>query len=165
MKTKNRFYFLLQISWNRNIHNTNDTNMKFSILGVLQNLLSYKHPRQTNSFYAPMPQTHNLQIINGPTYSINEYVYQGSSANNAFAYGYLNAISNDNTTVRLTKVRGTFRVGEQLFGVTSGVARTVTSVLNPTFEPYSGDILYIENNTVTTRADGQAENIKLTVSF
>jgi len=56
-------------------------------------------------------------------------------------------------------------VGEQLFGVSSGTARTVTSVLNPTFEPYSGDILYIQNDTANTRTDGQAENIKMTVSF
>ena len=139
----------------------------FRQIGILREPHKYGNTSPVNSVDANsvISQTHNIQIINGPSYSINEYVYQGSSANNAFAYGYLNAISNDNTTVRLTKVRGTFRVGEQLFGVTSGVARTVTSVLDPTFEPYSGDILYIENDTVTTRADGQAENIKLTVSF
>ena len=68
-------------------------------------------------------------------------------------------------TCALPIFKGTFRISEQLFGLTSGTARTVTSVIDPTFEPYSGDILYIENDTATTRADGQAENIKLTVSF
>jgi hypothetical protein len=55
--------------------------------------------------------------------------------------------------------------GLPLIGATSGVSRTVTSVSNPELKPYSGDMLYIENAVKTDRADGQAENIKLTVSF
>jgi hypothetical protein len=35
----------------------------------------------------------------------------------------------------------------------------------PEFQPYSGDILYTENEVKTTRADGQAENIRLIVRF
>lgn len=139
----------------------------FRQIGIMREPHKYGETSSVSSSNANnvISQTRNLQLVNGPTYTLNEYVYQGTSANTAYAYGYLNSISDDNTTVRLTKVKGTFVVGEQLFGVTSGVARTVTTVLNPTFEPYSGDILYIENSTAVTRADGQAENIKMTVSF
>jgi hypothetical protein len=38
-------------------------------------------------------------------------------------------------------------------------------VKNPEFQPYTGDMLYVENTTKIDRADGQAENIKLVVSF
>ena len=41
----------------------------------------------------------------------------------------------------------------------------VVSVTNPEFEPYSGDLLYVENTNKITRADGQAENLKLIVRF
>jgi hypothetical protein len=63
-------------------------------------------------------------------------------------------------------VRGTFRTGVVLRGASSGVSdRLVVTVQNPEFEPYSGDILYTQNATKTTRAEGQAENIKLIVRF
>jgi hypothetical protein len=108
-------------------------------------------------------QTTDLSIVAGSSYTLNEYVYQGSAANNATAYGFLNAQTSNEA--RLTRVKGTFDTGLPLVGATSGVSRTVTAVVNPEFQPYSGDIMYVENAVKTDRADGQAENIKLTVSF
>jgi hypothetical protein len=108
-------------------------------------------------------QTTDLNIVAGASYTLNEYVYQGSSASDASAYGYLHAQTSNE--VRLIRVLGTFVTGLPLFGATSGVSRTVTGVANPELEPYSGDMLYIENAVKTDRADGQAENIKLTISF
>ncbi len=67
--------------------------------------------------------------------------------------------------VKITKVQGEFTPGLTLTGANSGASRIVTTVTNPEFEPYTGDILYIENALKTERADGQAENIKLIISF
>ena len=50
-------------------------------------------------------------------------------------------------------------------GGTSGVSRTVVAQANPEFEPYSGDILYVENTQKVDRQDGQAENIRFVVQF
>ena len=77
--------------------------------------------------------------------------------------GFVNAQTSNE--VRITKVKGNFVTGLPLIGATSGVSRTVTAVISPELEPYSGDILYVENAVKTDRADGQAENIKLTISF
>ena len=41
----------------------------------------------------------------------------------------------------------------------------IISKITPEFEPYTGDILYVENITKTQREDGQAENIKIAVRF
>ena len=65
----------------------------------------------------------------------------------------------------MTNTQGTFVVGASLTGTTSGVSRTIVSQINPEFEPYSGDILYVENAAKTDRADGQAENIKFVIQF
>jgi len=108
-------------------------------------------------------QTTDLGIVAGSSYTLNEYVYQGGAANNALAYGYLNAQSSN--LARLTRVKGRFTTGLPLVGATSGISRTVTAIARPEFEPYSGDILHVENVVKTDRADGQAENIKLTISF
>jgi hypothetical protein len=82
---------------------------------------------------------------------------------NPNAYGFINAQTTNG--VRITKVKGIFVTGLSLIGFSSGSSRTVTAVSQPEFEPYTGDIMYTENITKLDRADGQAENIKLIVSF
>jgi hypothetical protein len=109
-----------------------------------------------------------LTITAGSSYSIDEFAYQGlpndTSAANTIAHG--SVLDQTFDQVRLTNVRGTFRTGVVLRGASSGVSdRLVVTVQNPEFEPYSGDILYTQNATKTTRAEGQAENIKLIVRF
>ena len=109
-----------------------------------------------------------LTITAGSSYSIDEFAYQGlpndTSAANTIAHG--SVLDQTFDQVILTNVRGTFRTGVLLRGASSGVSdRLVVTVQNPEFEPYSGDILYTQNATKTTRAEGQAENIKLIVRF
>jgi hypothetical protein len=109
-----------------------------------------------------------LTMTAGSSYSIDEFAYQGlpndTSAANTIAHG--SVLDQTFDQVRLTNVRGTFRTGVVLRGASSGVSdRLVVTVQNPEFEPYSGDILYTQNATKTTRAEGQAENIKLIVRF
>ena len=78
--------------------------------------------------------------------------------------GYVN--SQDSTIVRLTRVKGTPVIGGPLKGTTSNpTGRAVVVIKNPEFEPYTGDILYVENVARTERTDGQAENIKFVVRF
>lgn len=116
----------------------------------------------TSTANSVISQTTNLDVVAGGSYALNEYVYQGS-VNNPTAYGFVN--SQTTNGVRLTKVQGTFITGLLLVGANSGSSRTVTAVANPEFQPYTGDILYTENITKLDRADGQAENIKLVISF
>ena len=109
-----------------------------------------------------------LTITAGSSYSIDEFAYQGLPNDTSAAYTIAHGSVLDQTfdQVRLTNVRGTFRTGVLLRGASSGVSdRLVVTVQNPEFEPYSGDILYTQNATKTTRAEGQAENIKLIVRF
>jgi hypothetical protein len=104
-----------------------------------------------------------LTLVAGSAFSLNEFVYQGGAANNAYFYGFVN--SQTSNEVRLTKVRGDVSVGGTLIGATSGVTRTVVKRNNPEFQPYTGDIEYVENVTKIQRADGQAENIKFVIRF
>ena len=137
----------------------------FRQIGLLQNPYKYgsNNRIQSSNANTVISQTTDLNIVAGTSYTLNEYVYQGSSASNASAYGHLHAQTSNE--VRLIRVLGTFVTGLPLVGANSGVSRTVTGVTNPELKPYSGDMLYIENAVKTDRADGQAENIKLTISF
>ena len=137
----------------------------FRQVGLLKNPYKYGAANAVNILTANsvISQTTDLGVVAGVSYTLNEYVYQGSSINNATAYGYVNAQTTNE--VRLTKVIGTFSAGLPLVGATSGASRTVTTVATPDLQPYTGDMLYIENAVKTDRADGQAENIKIVVSF
>lgn len=118
----------------------------------------------SSSANATISQTTNLTIISGSNYTLNEFVYQGITPNTATFSGFVN--DQEANIVRLTKVKGTPVVGGPLKGTTSNpTGRAVVVVKDPEFEPYTGDILYVENVPRTERTDGQAENIKFVVRF
>lgn len=117
----------------------------------------------TSNANTVISQTVNLTLVAGSPFTLNEFVYQGGAANNAYFYGFVNSQSSNE--VRLIKVRGDVAVGGTLIGATSGVTRTVVRRYDPEFEPYTGDIEYVENVTKIQRADGQAENIKFVIRF
>ena len=136
----------------------------FRQFGLLRNPYKYglTVAANTSTSNSVISQTTNLDIVAGGAFTLNEYVYQGSVVN-PNAYGFINAQTTNG--VRLSKVKGTFITGLSLIGASSGSSRTVTAVKNPEFQSYTGDMLYVENTTKLDRADGQAENIKLVVSF
>lgn len=117
----------------------------------------------TSNANTVISQTVNLTLVAGSPFTLDEFVYQGGAANNAYFYGFVNSQSSNE--VRLIKVRGDVAVGGTLIGATSGVTRTVVRRYDPEFEPYTGDIEYVENVTKIQRADGQAENIKFVIRF
>jgi hypothetical protein len=141
------------------------TDTSFRQFGLLRNPHKYGIDTTANNSTANavISQTRTITLTTGSLYTLDEYVYQGTTANNATAYGYIH--SQTATAIKLTRVTGTFVVGLSLVGNTSGVTRTIVSQANPEFEPYSGDILYVENAAKIDREDGQAENIKFVIQF
>jgi hypothetical protein len=137
----------------------------FRQVGLLANAHKYGNTKnyvtdtQANSVIS---QTTNVTLIAGVDYYLNEFVYQGNINSPTFS-GFVHA--QDVTGVRLIKVKGNISVGGLLKGEDSATSRAVDSVANPEFEPYSGDIIYVQNSLKTERADGQAENIKFVVKF
>jgi hypothetical protein len=123
------------------------------------NTTSYVTDSQANTVIS---QTTNVILIAGVDYYLNEFVYQGNINFPTFS-GFVH--SQDTTGVRLIKTKGNITVGGLLKGEDSATSRAVDSVENPEFEPYSGDIVYVQNSLKTERAEGQAENIKFVVKF
>jgi hypothetical protein len=140
------------------------TQTSFRQYGLLRNPYKYNQNIPVNNQTASrvISQTTNLTVVSGPNYTLDEYVYQGSIDDPTF-YGFIHA--QEGNVVRLTGVRGRPTVGIRLNGASSSVSRTLVGVITPEFEPYSGDLLYINNTEKIERADGQAENIKFVVKF
>ena len=108
-------------------------------------------------------QTTDISVDTGASYTLDEFVYQGTSPSTASAYGFV--VDQTSSVIKLTNVQGRFVTGSSLVGASSGTSRLTIGSGSPEFQPYSGDILYTENTVKTTRADGQAENIRLIVRF
>jgi len=140
------------------------TDTSFRQFGLLRNPHKYNQTEKVNNLTANavVSQAKTLTATPGASYTLNEYVYQ-TTANNVVAYGYV--YSQTATSVSLTRINGTFTLGLALIGTTSGTSRTIVALENPEFEPYSGDILYVENIEKIDREDGQAENIKFVIQF
>ena len=142
------------------------SNTSFRQYGVLIN--PYKYGDNVAETVANantvISQTTNISLIAGSSYNLNEFVYQGSSANTSTFSGYIN--DQTSSIVKLTNVKGSLANGAPLFGTsTNPTGRIVVSKMNPELQPYTGNIIYAENIMKTQRTDGQAENIKFVISF
>ena len=141
------------------------SNTTFRQYGLLINPHKYGNtsPVKYSTANSVISQTTNINLVAGTDYVLDEIVYQGSSVSSATFIGYVNAQTSNQ--VKISRVKGTIVVGSVLIGATSGTSRTVVSKVNPEFQPYSGDIVHVENALKTQRAEGQAENIKFVVRF
>ena len=140
------------------------TDTTFRQYGLLRDPYKYDDTKAANttSSNTVISQTTDLTLVAGPGYELNEFVYQGSPTNASYK-GFVHAqVSNQ---VRLTKVQGTLTLGGALIGANSSTSRIAVKVKQPEFQPYTGDILYVENITKAQRAEGQAENLRLVIQF
>ena len=100
--------------------------------------------------------TDNGVFANG--FALDEQVTQGE---NASGYVY----HANTTTLKLTRVKGTFVPAVTVIGETSEAEASVASVTEPDIVRYTGEVLYIENMEPVQRAADQSETAKLIISF
>ena len=75
--------------------------------------------------------------------------------------GVLHYIQNESTGF------GTFATGQT--GVRaeggSGNGKAISAVTAPLINHHSGEVMFVENRTATTRASGQVETVRLVIAF
>ena len=97
-------------------------------------------------------------------YSLDEYVYQGTTLPAATFSGRVLNWDSTNNKVKLIETLGNPTSG-LLVGSTSATQRFLLSTSYYNLKPYAGDLLYIENISPIQRATDQTENIKLILRF
>ena len=108
-------------------------------------------------------QTYQITTIGSGTYTVGEYVYQGSTFDASTFSGVI--IEDDNGTVKISNYRGVPTVGT-LVGVSSGVVRYTTSdIITPELTKYSGKVAYIDNIRPITRDADQTEEYRISIRF
>ena len=58
---------------------------------------------------------------------------------------------------------GNFTVGENIVGATSGAVATITQIVNPEVDVWTGEVIYLEHRLPVSRQDGQEEDIKIVI--
>lgn len=104
-----------------------------------------------------------LQSKIGETFDQDEIVYQGLSQATASFSGRVLSYAND--IVQLTDVTGSLTATDQLVGANTNSRRVVTSYLQSELQPYSGNMLYIDNILPVARASDQTEDFKVVMKF
>lgn len=133
--------------------------------GFLRDPHAYGNTVSVNSLSANsfISQTYKVTVVSGSNYTLNEYVYQGSSAGNPSFSGYVN--NQTSNIIYLTRVKGQIQLGLPLIGQSSSISRSVIDITYPDLEPYSGDILYANNIVSVQRTYGQTENFNFVLRF
>lgn len=137
--------------------------LSFRQYGILMNPHKYNSMNDVTYTTANsvMSQTTDVIVTDGTDYVQYEYVYQGTNFITSTFSGLV--VSQGNNKIRLTNVRGTPEIGALLKGNT--VSRPVVSYTNPELQPYSGDILYVNNIDAIERASGQSEELKFIIKL
>jgi hypothetical protein len=102
----------------------------------------------------------------GDNYQEDEYVFQGTSLATATFKGRVVSWNSATFLLQLIDVSGILN-SDALIGDISKASRLpkVNSVINRSFTPYTGNLLYINNITPIQRATDQTEDFKIVVSF
>jgi hypothetical protein len=140
---------------------------KFRQIGFLRDPHKYGNTKPTNSFTSNsvVSMTHNVVVVPGNDYTVNEMVYQGTTLADFTFKGRVYDQDPATNTIKLTQVEGNFTTGLALRGNDSLVTRISLRINYPELQPYSGDILYTENTATVQRVSGQSENIRFVINF
>lgn len=110
----------------------------------------------------------NVMDINlagsGSNYVSDEWVYQGGSLADFTFKGKVVYFTATGNLIELANTEGTIS-SSSLIGDTSAATRFVTDFSNTELEPYSGDVLYIDNIVPINRSSEQTDDIKIAIGF
>lgn len=140
-------------------------NNDFRQIGLLMRPNRFGENTAVSHANANIAVTMVTQIIltSGSSYLKDELVYQGNSAANAVFSGNVSEVFTN--AIETTHRRGTPIPGDLLIGATSGISRTLVAYYNPDLDEESGDLVYTENRSPVARSAGQAEWVKIVLSF
>lgn len=136
----------------------------FRQIGLIRN--PYNFGTTTVATAETLAATKSLEVATGETFTVDT-VIEGTTTGAkgvVVAYDAVNGIIRYHQTEETGFVDFTTSDSVRLDGDT-GSGQAVNAVNDPEVEPYSGDIIFIENRTPVNRAGDQIETIKLVLEF
>jgi hypothetical protein len=139
--------------------NTISTANDFRKIGLIRD--PFEYGTTTRAQASNYRQTYRYTVLDAnSTFTIDETVTVGSNTASVVEWDDTNKYLY--TTKPLPK---DFANGESIVGSTSATTGTISAINTPGLDPYTGDVLYIENRSPISRATDQIEDVKLIVEF
>jgi hypothetical protein len=118
---------------------------------------------KTNTAYS-QTTTLTLSGVGDDNFIEDEIVYQGAALSNSIFKGTVVAWNGINQ-LKLADISGAV-VSQTIIGTLSGATGIVSiPITDPELEPYSGELLYIDNIKPISRASDQIEDFKIVLKF
>jgi hypothetical protein len=145
--------------------------------GIIPTDISY---RQCGILSSPVAKSTYPNSANGGIYKVStdivvaagfgsfvsgENVYQGISLNSASWTAKVLSFDSTNNIIHVINTLGTPTVSQAVFGATSQTTRTALNINTPDFIPYSGYMLYIQNQSGIQRSSDGIEQFKFVLGF
>jgi hypothetical protein len=152
-------YVMLNVRLDGNEANTHSTANEFRQVTLVRDPFEYE--TTTRALASVYRQTFRYTIgAPSDNYTLDETVSDG--ANTATVVEWDNVNNYLFVTLPLNQ---TFANAVTLTGSSSSTTGTIIAVANAGLEPYSGELLYVENRVPIARATDQIEDVKLIVQF
>lgn len=150
-------YIMLNVRLDGNESNTFSTANEFRQVGIIRD--PYLYGTSTRAVASSFRQSFKYQLsgISG-TFTVDETITSGSNTASLIEFTTPNLF----TTL---PVHRAFANSTSVTGGTSGATGTIAVITTPGLQPYTGDIIYVENRVPIARADDQIEDVKLVIQF
>jgi len=150
-------YIMLNVRLDGNESNTFSTANEFRQVGIIRD--PYLYGTSTRAVASSFRQSYKYQLsgISG-SFTVDETITSGSNTASLIEFTTPNLF----TTL---PVHRAFANSTSVTGGTSGATGTIAVITTPGLQPYTGDIIYVENRVPIARADDQIEDVKLVIQF
>ena len=150
-------FIMLNVRLDGTESNTFSTANEFRQVGIIRD--PYLYGTSTRAVASSFRQSFKYQLssISG-TFTLDETITSGSNTASAVEFTTPNLF----TTL---PVHLPFANTASVTGGTSGATGTIAVITTPGLQPYSGDIIYVENRVPISRAADQIEDVKLIIQF
>jgi hypothetical protein len=150
-------YIMLNVRLDGNESNTFSTANEFRQVGIVRD--PYLYGTTTRAVASSFRQSYKYQLsAPSGTFSLDETVTSGSNTASVVEWSTPNLF----TTL---PVHLPFANTASVSGGTSGASGTIAAITTPGLQPYTGDIIYVENRVPISRAADQIEDVKLIIQF
>jgi hypothetical protein len=150
-------FIMLNVRLDGTESNTFSTANEFRQVGIVRD--PYLYGTTTRAVASSFRQSFKYQLssISG-TFTVDETITSGSNTASLIEFTTPSIF----TTLPLNLP---FANTATVTGGTSGATGTIAAITTPGLQPYTGDLLYVENRVPISRADDQIEDVKLVIQF
>jgi len=161
-------HVMLTCSFNKDESGNLPTDIDFRQLGIIVNPYAYYGTSTTLANATIYSTTTNFSVSQGfGAYTPDEVVFQSSTgllADSTFSATVLSFDSTTNT-LKMINTLGTANNSGIIYGNSTGTTRVVLQQQTPTFIPYSGYMIYLENREPIQRNSDGSEQFKLVLGY